>query len=231
MEALDGVEHEFHMQLLPPAVELAETHAVGTFRRKLNALVDTVRATTLTERHERALADRHVAIEKRDHGMSFLGVFLPTVEARAAFARATAMAKAMMKAAGEDRTLDQLRADIIGDLLIDGHTDVFPAETRGIRATVVVTVPALALLSGEVAQDPAIATVEGIGPVPFDRARELCGGAKDWMRVLTHPETGMVLSVGRDRYEPPRGCRPVDVADRATISGRTRAHGSRLPDP
>jgi hypothetical protein len=67
-------------------------------------------------------------------------------------------------------------------LLIDGHTDLHPAETRDIRATV--TVPALALLDPDPAG--AVATVEGIGPIPFDRARELCGGAKDWMRVRRH---------------------------------------------
>jgi hypothetical protein len=45
--------------------------------------------------------------------------------------------------------------------------------------------------------------VEGIGPIPLPVARELAGGAAGWTRVLTHPETGMVLSVGRDQYRPP----------------------------
>ncbi len=45
--------------------------------------------------------------------------------------------------------------------------------------------------------------VEGIGPIPVDRARELAGGAEAWTRILTHPETGMVLSVGRAQYRPP----------------------------
>ncbi|GAA1994230.1 hypothetical protein [Microbacterium pumilum] len=66
----------------------------------------------------------------------------------------------------------------------------------------VVTVPALALLDVDGAGD-RFATVEGIGPIPLSRARELCGSAEGWMRVLTHPETGMVLSVGRRRYRPP----------------------------
>ncbi len=57
------------------------------------------------------------------------------------------------------------------------------------------------------AGDPA--TVEGIGPIPIGRARELCGGAEGWMRVLTHPETGIVLSVGRDRYRPPAELRKL----------------------
>ncbi|HWI31122.1 MAG TPA: HNH endonuclease signature motif containing protein [Microbacterium sp.] len=49
--------------------------------------------------------------------------------------------------------------------------------------------------------------MEGIGPIPTSRARELCGGADGWMRILTHPETGMVLSVGREQYRPPPALR------------------------
>ena len=41
------------------------------------------------------------------------------------------------------------------------------------------------------------------------------------MRVLTHPETGMVLSVGRDRYEPPPALRKLVKwrADRCMAPG------------
>ena len=103
--------------------------------------------------------------------------------------------------------MDQLRADVLSDLLIEGDTTVHPVEARGIRATVAVTVPALTLLaesdSARAAAGLAPAVVEGVGPVPLDRARELCGGADGWMRILTHPETGMVLSVGRTQYRPP----------------------------
>ena len=59
--------------------------------------------------------------------------------------------------------------------------------------------------AGSGPDDPPV--VEGIGPIPLDRARELCGGADGWTRVLTHPETGMVLSVGREKYRPPPGLR------------------------
>ncbi len=51
---MDAVEPAFHEQLLGPAMALAEAEPVGTFRRKLRTLIDTVRAVTLTERHETA---------------------------------------------------------------------------------------------------------------------------------------------------------------------------------
>jgi hypothetical protein len=198
--ALDAVEPEFRDRLLAPALELAESHPVGTFRRKLRELIETVRAVTLAERHERALSQRRVVLETVEDAMAWLHVFIPAVEAHAIHGRLTATAKVLASQPDEARTLDQLRADVFGDILIDGVTDTLPPEARGIRATVAVTVPVLALLG----VDPdGVATVEGIGPIPMARARELCGGADGWMRVLTHPETGIVLSVGRKRYKPP----------------------------
>ena len=141
--------------------------------------------------------------------MAGLWVYGPAVEAHAIFGRVTAMAKLLVAVDGETRTLDQARADIVADLLIDGTTAHIPAAAAGIRASVVVTVPALSLLddAAAAAADPAV--VEGVGPIPLDRARELCGGDAKWMRVLTHPETGMVLSVGRDQYAPPPGLRKL----------------------
>ena len=43
--ALDGVEPEFRDQLLGPALELAQSQPLGTFRRKLRALIETVRGS------------------------------------------------------------------------------------------------------------------------------------------------------------------------------------------
>jgi hypothetical protein len=205
-EAMAAVEPQFHEQIVAPAVALAETESVGAFRRSLGKLIETVRAKTLAERHEAALATRRVTVEPADDGMAWLMALLPAVEARAIQHRVTGMAKAIAASEGEDRTLDQIRADVLGDLLVDGVTSALPESARGIRATVAVTVPALALLdeSGR-ASGPAV--VEGVGPIPLERARELCGGAEGWMRVLTHPETGVVLSVGRDLYRPPPSLR------------------------
>ena len=201
--ALDAVEPEFRGGLLAPALELAETHPVGTFRRKLRELIEAVRAVTLAERNERALAQRRVVLETVEDAMAWLHVLVPAVEAHAIHARLTATAKVLAGQPEESRSLDQLRADVFGDILIDGVPGTLPPEARGIRATVAVTVPVLALLDPDGDGDAGVATVQGVGPIPIDRARELCGAADGWMRVLTHPETGIVLSVGRDQYRPP----------------------------
>jgi len=81
-----------------------------------------------------------------------------------------------------------------------------PAPAPGTRpwswvtATVSITVPALTALGKS--EEPG--WLEGCGPIPPEQARELAGGAKSWIRILTHPETGARASVGRRRYKPPR---------------------------
>ncbi|NYE19198.1 HNH endonuclease signature motif containing protein [Microbacterium immunditiarum] len=221
VDRLDECEPELRDALVGEAVALAEEYPVGPFRRALRKLIDLHRTVTLAQQHEAALVKRRVVVEHGDDGMAWLSAYLPAVEAHAIYGRLTKMAKAIK---GHDettsrvddvtpptgaRTIDQLRADVLSDLLIEGDATVHPTEARGIRATVAVTVPALTLLTpsdtdaDRAAAGLAPAVVEGLGPIPLDRARELCGGADGWMRILTHPETGMVLSVGRSQYRPP----------------------------
>ena len=204
---MDELEPQLRGDVFDRALESAEAEPVGQFRRSLRNLIESARVVTLTERHEAALAQRRVFVEPVGDGMAWTHLLGPAVEAYAAFGRVTAIAKTIRAGEGETRTMDQIRADAMADLLIDGTTTAHPAEAAGIRATVVVTVPALSLMQGTDADVAASgaepASVEGVGPVPIARARELCGGDAGWMRVLTHPETGMVISVGRTQYAPP----------------------------
>ncbi|KAA9145664.1 DUF222 domain-containing protein [Microbacterium lushaniae] len=225
VELVDTVEPELREPVVPLAVELAEAHPLGTFHRLLRKLVETVRAASLEERHRDAVAARRVVIEPSEDGMAWLLVHMPAVEAQAVHNRITAIAKVLGAEDDDERTLDQLRADVVGDLLVDGVVAAHPGAAQGIRATVAVTVPALALLSDDLAQECEPALVEGVGPIPIERARELCGTADGWMRILTHPENGMVLSVGRKKYQPPKALQRL-VRWRA---GRCMAPGCGLP--
>jgi hypothetical protein len=212
--ALDAAEPELRGGLVGEAVRLAETLPVGTFRRTFAGVVERARAITLEQRYADAVAERRVVVESAGDGMAWLMAYLPEVEARAVFRRATAIGKALIAddaagaaaagGAGKTRTLDQVRADVIADLLIEGDVTGHPKTARGIRAEVVVTAPVLSLLDGEGKMSGDLPVVEGVGPIPLSVAKELCGGAKEWMRVLTHPETGMVLSVGRTKYRAPK---------------------------
>lgn len=225
VSGLDEVERGLRADLVDRALHLATQEPVGQFRRSLRRLIDAARVVSLAARHEAALEHRRVSIEAAEDGMGWMHLYGPLVEVQTAFGRVTAMAKVILGQDGETRTLDQIRADTIGDLLVEGTAPSQPAEARGIRAQVVVTVPALALLEDDDAavaasgHDPAV--VEGLGPIPIGRARELCGGDAMWMRVLTHPETGMVLSVGRTQYSPPAALRRLVKwrADRCMAPG------------
>ncbi|GAB3530945.1 HNH endonuclease signature motif containing protein [Arthrobacter tecti] len=46
--------------------------------------------------------------------------------------------------------------------------------------------------------------LDGYGPLDPETARQLAAHAPSFTRILVHPETGAVLSVGRDRYRPPK---------------------------
>ena len=71
------------------------------------------------------------------------------------------------------------------------------------RPRLSVTVPALVLLG--LSEDPG--SLDGYGPIDANTARLLASGAPSMIRLLTHPETGAILSVGRDRYRVPADLR------------------------
>ncbi|MDQ1575639.1 MAG: hypothetical protein QOH55_789, partial [Microbacteriaceae bacterium] len=71
------------------------------------------------------------------------------------------------------------------------------------------TVPVLTLLGHDdlpttLGHDELPATLDGYGPIDADTARELAAHAPSFIRLLTQPETGAVLSVGRDSYRVPQ---------------------------
>ncbi len=98
----------------------------------------------------------------------------------------------------DTRTLGQLRADILCDLLLTGTAQTCTAGEGidTIRATVQITVPVLT--AAGIGTEPAL--LAGYGPVDPDTARRLLGNATGWERVMTSPVTGHVLGV--DRYKP-----------------------------
>ncbi|GAB3602856.1 HNH endonuclease signature motif containing protein [Microbacterium aureliae] len=106
--------------------------------------------------------------------------------------------------AASRRSMDQIRADLIADMLLatdpTAHIGTTPTGLAAIRATVQVTVPALALIDSPL-DDPFDAiTLAGYGPISPDTARQLAAGAPGWDRILTHPISGAVLAV--DRHDP-----------------------------
>ncbi|MFT4213403.1 MAG: DUF222 domain-containing protein [Microbacterium sp.] len=215
-----GVRAEFERLVL----EVAGRESASRVRPYARLVAERLAPRPIQERHDTAARERGIRVFDHDDGMSELHLTASSVLVHGIHDRVTQIAKAVKDAAGKDaaagdgqhagpehhaaskhpeqRTLDQLRADILCDLALTGlpsghdgpHT---PAELLGaIRAEVHVTVPVLTLAgaSGE----PAM--LDGRQPIDTATAFSLVGASPGWDRALTHPITGAVLAV--DRYRP-----------------------------
>lgn len=186
------------------------------------------------ERRRAAVAERRVEVTPADEDMMWLSALVPAAAGVAIDHRLDDIASRIAEA-GDPRAKAQARADALVGLLLDpeepsgmgcttgavsaeqsGVTTssdtpvrpdaacrLVPGWVRAIRPEVVITVPVLSLLGRS--DEPA--ELEGFGPVDLETARQLCANAPSFTRVLTHPETGAVLSVGRDRYRIPADLR------------------------
>ncbi len=199
---------EFEQQ----ALRHAEVTSPGRFRQRARRLRERLEPLTRERRCAERVAERGVWVEPARDGMAYLTAYLPAADAWAAYNRISDIANQLGRTdrrsdsiarAADDRTLPQRRADVLRDLLFDGAMPASGTGT-GIRPTVLVTVPVLTLL-GRDTDD--VASIEGHGPIPDAEARRLAVAAPSFIRILTHPETGATLSVGRDRYVVPRDMR------------------------
>lgn len=199
--------HAFESVALPEA----EVRTPAGFRQRARALRERLHPTSIDDRRREAEEWRSVRLEPGRDGMAWLSAHLPAEQAHGAYRRLTEIA-ASLAAPDEPRTLAQRRADVFADLLIDGITPD-AGLGRGVRATVLVTVPVLTLLDSQPNRRPgnlhggaglAVSSLEGYGPIGDEVARRLAAHAPSFVRLLTHPETGTVLSVGRERYSVPR---------------------------
>jgi len=213
-------------------VELAATESPNRLRRIARRLAERFQERSITERHLDARAQRRVWVKDLDDGMAELGARGPAVLLHGMLDRLSQMAHAVKEengraakhagadpgagagadpraAAGtaqppvDERTIDQLRADLLADLVLTG-TPVGHDTTDGllseIRARVEVTVPVLTLMDDGSSPTSPPAELDGVTPIDSATARTLAGSATGWDRVLTHPISGGLLAV--DRYRP-----------------------------
>lgn len=214
------------------AVPLAERETPGRLRPLLRSLAARLDSTAIEVRHREARKTRGVWVEDLDDGMAQMIATLPATIAHAVLDRLTRFAHSVVDArepadesagAGESgaagsggesgaavgtadrdrRTVGQLRADVLADLLLTSEPTAVPRSPEPIVGAVQVVVPVLTLLGD--AADPdadAAGPAELVGRAPIDAetARRLAGNAPGWDRVMTHPISGAVLAV--DRYRP-----------------------------
>ncbi len=194
----------------------AEILTVPKLDRAARELRERLHPESIEERHSKSVADRRVETCPARDGMAWLNAFLPAPEVLGIENRLRDIAEQLTSEPGEERTRTQLIADAFTDLLLDSITAAAEDDSEevssrridspigtGIRPRVLVTVPVLTLLGRS--EEPG--TLEGYGPIDADTARRIAARAPSFTRILTHPETGAVLSVGRDRYAVPKDLR------------------------
>lgn len=111
----------------------------GQAIRSLDRWVERTEADAAAARHQLAHADRNVALRPAGDGMSRLTALLPTAEAAAIMQRLTGAAHDLP--ADDPRTIDQARADLLADLLLERQPGGL-----GYRAVIGITVPLSSLM-------------------------------------------------------------------------------------
>jgi hypothetical protein len=173
----------------------ARTLAPARFRARARAVREKLHSDTLTERHELAETRRGVWIEPDRDGMGWLTAYLTADKLAMISAGLDATAFGLFADADEQRTMAQLRADVLVDLLTATGADT---RASSVGVTVALTVPVLSLLGQS--REPAI--LEGFGPIDIETARRLCAGAPSITRLLTDPVRGTVLEMDARQYRP-----------------------------
>jgi hypothetical protein len=183
---------EFWARFEARIVDPARTLAPARFRTRAHAIRERLQAETLTERHKAAEAHRGVWIEPDRDGMGWLHAKLSSEKLAMISATLDETAFGLFTSTDEERTMAQLRADVLADLLTGN------GASSGVGVSVALTIPVLSLLGHS--DEPAV--LEGVGPIDVDTARRLCADAPSMTRLLTHPVTGTVLQMDAHQYRP-----------------------------
>jgi hypothetical protein len=184
----DELAAQVEQQVVPGAGECDATKLNSRLRRAV-ARVD---PDGVAARAEARRASRQVQHERLDDGAGLLTIQGDVERTQLAFDRTTLIARDL-KTAGDERTMDQIRADVALDCLAGKDFD-------HAKVHVWLTIPATAALG----VDDQPGHLAGYGWLPAQRALELAAHHDaTWHRVLTDPATGHALDVGRNTYRPP----------------------------
>ncbi|MGI9092655.1 MAG: DUF222 domain-containing protein [Mycobacteriales bacterium] len=162
----------------------------GQLRRRVARAVIAIDAAAAVRRRRQAETERSVWMRPDANGMATLGAHLCAADAVGIFTLLDGSARAA-RAAGDARTLEQLRADTLVQAIGGGPS---PAAEPLVQITV----------SADAVVDDGAAPGElaGYGPIDHELSRRIVATGS-WQRLLTDPATGQVTDVGRTRYRPP----------------------------
>jgi hypothetical protein len=197
-EQLEVVDDEVARDVEAVLVERMPQQAVGQTRAALRYWVKKADPKGAEARHQARARERRVVHYPQDDGMALFGAELPAQRAALMEQAVDVRAKGY---AADGRTLEQKRADALFDLVVNQPGAEGSGERSGGRSAVVVqvTVPFDILIGAE--DGPA--ELKGYGPVNASQARELAfAPGAVWRRLLTQPETGLLVKTDPVRYRP-----------------------------
>jgi hypothetical protein len=95
--------------------------------------------------------------------------------------------------------MDQKRADLLVDAVLSGLPHDALPELQGRRPSIQIVVSTDTLLG----LDDEPADLAGYGPITAETARRYAADVSGtWRRLLTDPDTGALLDIGKDSYRP-----------------------------
>ncbi len=198
------------------ALELAPRQTTGQLGARLNRLVLEVDPEAAKNRYQAGVQDRRVMLNPTEIGTANLGgLDLPSPRATAAMKRLNRLAR-KLRTAGDDRTMDQLRADLFLDLL-NGKTVEGGAGGGEVHISV-----ELSTLAG---LDEHPGELNGFHPVIADIARQVVRDQPKARFHVTVTEDGEPIWAGSTR-------RRATVAQRDQVISINRVcvfPGCRVP--
>lgn len=215
-EQSNGLEGEQLAAYDLAAAQLVQEEKPGVLVRKLATLRDRLDPDAVTDRNRRASSRRHVVVRPGMDGQAALTINTDATDVAAAY---DAVRQAAIKAhgrEGECRTLGQLMADIVIDLILHGSAvdapeltgPAYPMERLGdlrvphrkaVDATVLVIVPAETATGAS--DQPA--ELAGMGAIDAEVARRIVEHTRSWTRVLVDPIDDTVLGIdAKERFIP-----------------------------
>ncbi|MQA62613.1 MAG: DUF222 domain-containing protein, partial [Actinophytocola sp.] len=159
-----------------------------------------------------ARCERKVQLVPGEDTMSRIIGDLPAEVAASAYARVDRIAR-RLRNNGDERTLDQLRADVFGSLLTGathGDTEPGSADAAGSAgAMVYLHMP----IDTALAMSDDGAELTGYGPIPGPIARDIMTRKHSILRkLLVDPGTGKIEGLGRRRYRLTQALRDLITA-------------------
>jgi len=209
---------EVAREVVDSILDRAHRYTTAQLQARLRKACVEANPEDAAERYESAVEQRMVATQVDESGTVHLFARdLPPHRLAAGMKRVNGLAKSLRRP-GEIRTMDQLRADVVLDLL-----EGTGVATRSGRGTVVIhTTPSeLAGLTNRPGE------LDGYGPVIADIARQVAADQVDgeWRWVVEDPDTAQPLAIGTTRRRPNAAQqRLVETRDRTCIHP-----GCRMP--